>query len=169
MATIRTSRTSLEFSSSLVWLSFVCAAFAVFLLGLAVFRDSDAFKTFMTTACGFLSLFAAGVAYEKAHTRIDLSTGMVTVSRERLRQGSRHATFPLADLREVRLERGFGSPSTYRVSLATSEKVFPLTTALSNGTGPQRDAQHIQQWLAEQGVNIPLVECEHSWEQLLEP
>lgn len=169
MATIRTSRTSLEFSASLVWLSFACAALGLFLLGLAVFRDSDAFKTFMTAVSGFFSLFVAGVAYEKAHTCIDLATGMVTVSRERLRQGSRHACFALADLREVRLERSFGSPSTYRVSLATSENVFPLTTALSSGTGPQRDAEHIRQWLAEQGVDVPLVECEHSWEQLLEP
>ena len=168
MATIRTTRTSLEFSASLVWLTAGCAALGLFLLGLAVLRDSDAFKTVVTVFSGFFVLFVAGVAYEKALTRIDLATGIVTVSRQRLRQMSRFHTFSLADLRAVRVERRHGSPATYRVSLATADKVFPLTTAFSSGDGAQRDAEKIQQWLAEQGFDLPLQQSEDSWDQVLD-
>lgn len=167
MPTIRTSTTTLEFSDSYVWVPAAWAALGLALLGLGLFSHAGVFKSAIIFGGAVLCFVVASTFVDRSRAVIDAAAGTVSLARKRLRKPL-HTVFPLSDLQAVQLERVTGDSAAYRIALATSAQSFPLITPFVTGDAPRRQAEHIQQWLAQQGVEVPLVDVDYSWEKFFE-
>ena len=167
MPTIRTSPTSLEFSQSFVWVPAASVALALSLAALGIFGDTSTLKSAFIFVTALFCLAGAATFAEQSRTTLDGASGKACVSHKRLRKPI-NVSFALPELKAVQLEHTGEGPAAYRVSLATSEKTFPLTAAFVSGDGPRRQAEQIQGWLAHQGLTVPLVEVDYPWQKFFE-